>query len=106
MLTGKSARQALRGHLLVTSSLYYLLAGEKICDNAAQSYEYILTLFSDDCVTAQTVAIMDENVALKQASDDKKDEISISTRTRKLRIGCLDMIKTSRMLVMSDRIGS
>ena len=60
MLTGKSAQRAFRVHLLVTSSLYSLLAGEKICDDAAQFYEHILTLFSDDCVTAQAVAVMDE----------------------------------------------
>ena len=45
-------------------------------------------------------------MALKQAADDKKDQISISIRTAKLRIGYLDMVKTSRMLVMADRIGS
>ena len=45
-------------------------------------------------------------MALKPASDDKKYQISISTRTRKLRIGYWDMVKTSRMFVRSDRIGS
>ena len=41
MLTGKSVQRAFRGHFLVTSSLYSLLAGEKICDDAAQFYEHI-----------------------------------------------------------------
>ena len=105
-LTGKSAQRAFTGHLLVTSSLYSLLAGEKICDDAAQFYEHILTFLSNDCVTAQAVAVMDEYVALKQASDDKKYQISISTHTEKFWIGYLDMVKTSRVLVMSDKTGS
>jgi len=74
MLSGKSVQQAFRRHLLVTSSLYALLAGEKICEDTAQFYKHILTLLSDDCVTVQAVAAMDEYLALQQALDEKKNQ--------------------------------
>jgi len=72
MLSGKSVQRAFREHLLVTSSLYALLAGEKICEDAVQFYEHILTLLSDDCVTVEAVVAMDEYLALQQALDEKK----------------------------------
>ena len=56
--------------------------------------------------TLETVTTSEENAKLQQTLDKKKLELSDQSRTIKVWVAYMNMVKSARMLLMADRMGS
>jgi len=111
MMGGKAVQRALRGHLLVEKCLNGMLVSEMMDSDpelagSVKSCEDMYTLLIEGKTTLETVATSETNAKLKQALDEKKLGLSDKSRTSKLWISYMNMVKCTRMLLMADRIGS
>ena len=111
MMGGKAVQRALRGHLLVEKCLNGMLVSEMMSSdpelaNSVKSCEDTYTLLTEGKVTLESVATCKINAKLQQVLDKRKQELSDQSRTSKLWISYMNMVKIARMLLMADRIGS
>ena len=74
--------------------------------NLVKSCEDTYPSLSEGEVTLESVTTCEINAKLQQALNKRKQELSDQSRTSKLWISYMNMVKIARMLLMADRIGS
>jgi len=111
MLNGKSVQRAFHGHMSVKKCLYGMIVSELMSsdlefDTRVRQYEDMyLTVIARE-TTLESLESSDIKLKLEQALKDKEDELSSRSRTSKLWLSYTSMVKTSRKLIMADRVGS
>jgi len=106
MLTGKSVQRAFRGHLLVEKCLYGMVTAKQNFAESVQFCEKQFNSLSAGDNTVDAFVEMDEYKALEEALDLRKNELSAQSRTAKLWLSYMHMVKNARKLVIADRTGS
>jgi hypothetical protein len=111
MIGGKAVQRALRGHLLVEKCLNGMLVSEMMesdpeLANSVKSCEDMYNSLLEGTTTLETVVTSEINAKLQQTLDKKKLELSHQSRTSKLWVAYMNIVKSARMLLMADRMGS
>lgn len=111
MMVGKAVQRAFRGHLLVEKCLNGMLVSEMMdcdsdCASLVKSCEDLYNSLREGDITLETVAESDTCGNLQEALDNKRRDIINRSRTSKLWIEYMKMVRIARMLVMADRMGS
>lgn len=111
MIGGKAVQRALRGHLLVEKCLNGMLVCKMMESdpefaNSVKTCEDMYNSLLEGKTTLETVATSEKNAKLQQTLDKKKLELSDQSRTSKLWVAYMNMVKSARMLLMADRMGS
>ena len=111
MIGGKAVQRALWGHLLVEKCLNGMLVCKMMESdpefaNSMKTCEGMYNSLLEGKTTLETVATSEKNAKLQQTLDKKKLELSDQSRTSKLWIAYMNMVKSAGMLLMADRMGS
>ena len=111
MIGGKAVQRAFRGHLLVEKCLNGMLVCKMMESdpefaNSVKTCEGMYNSLLEGKTTLETVATSEKNAKLQQTLDKKKLELSDQSRSSKLWVAYMNMVKSARMLLMADRMGS
>lgn len=111
IMSGKSVQRALRGHLLVEKCLNGMI----VCDiidgyseaaTLVNAHEELYTSLLAGQIASENLAKSDSTIKLGELLQKRKLEIAEQSQTSKLWVSYMHMVKTARMLVMGDRMGS
>ncbi|PIK52555.1 hypothetical protein BSL78_10545 [Apostichopus japonicus] len=110
ILTGKSVQRAIRGHLLLEKCLNGMLVSEimdqdsEFADLVNECEETYTTLLEGK--QASRSDLSDKKVKVKQKLEERKRGLAERSRTSKLWLTYMKMVKVARMLILADRLGS
>ncbi|PIK34366.1 hypothetical protein BSL78_28814 [Apostichopus japonicus] len=110
ILTGKSVQRAIRGHLLLEKCLNGMLVSEimdqdsEFADLVNECEEIYTTLLEGK--QASRSDLSEKKVIVEQKLQERKRGLAERSRTSKLWLTYMKMVRVARMLILADRLGS